>query len=72
MKKTYGKKLTLTRETVAALNPDVLGDVVGGQVSATISVTTRHLCPTSKLGCPPPTLAVCMPLSVGGGAKGGE
>jgi len=75
MKKINGKKLALNRETLASLNPDVLGDVVGGQAAGLTTITgplTRNLCPPSRLVCPPKTLLACPPQAGGGGAKGGE
>jgi len=58
MKRTNTKKLALDRETLAALNPDVLADIVGGAILTT--AITRAGCPSqTRIVCPPKTLVVC-------------
>jgi len=65
MKRTNLKKLTLNRETLVSLNPDVLADVAGGNALTpsvpTKTTTTTGTTTQSRLGGCPSRITVCDP-----------
>jgi hypothetical protein len=60
MKKDLKTKLSLNRETLASLQPDILADVAGGQASGLTSDLTRttRTTLTTTTTLPPPTTTV--------------
>jgi hypothetical protein len=72
--KKISKKLSLHRETLATLSPDLLEGIGGGQAvaSRTVTTVTPITRPVSNAVCP--SRMICPPVSLGVncGAKGQE